>query len=314
MDFVEQKQELLPGLVSIMIPTYERPVFFEKALQSALSQTYSYYEVIVCDNSRDEETAVLMQKYRSNSHVRYVRNREARTKAENFMPFEHLARGEYLQWLMDDDILAPGKLSLMVRCFKKEPKVVLVTSRRGMIDAEDNYLGQRAQELQIDGLYGVYTGRELGNCMLEDYVNPIGEPSAALFRRRDLRNHYWRAESRGYRAISDVAMWLELLEKGECAVFREPLSLYRRHEAQEGQKDDVILLSRIEWFHLATEYYDRRIFLERWGSYTRLMNGLCKEYETVIWPERKRFSLCPNWERYLLCIWKMRGLLDNGPA
>ena len=77
--------ETIPGLVSIMIPTYERPRMFEEALKSALAQTYPHVEIIVCDNSRDERTAELMEKYLTDPRVKYVRNREAKSKEENFM-------------------------------------------------------------------------------------------------------------------------------------------------------------------------------------------------------------------------------------
>ena len=128
-------------LVSIMIPTYNRPAYFRETLESALSQTYPNVEVVVCDNSMDDRTEDLMQAYRADVRVRYVRNREAKTKEENFMPFEHLAQGEYLQWCMDDDILLPDKITLMVDAFLSEPTATLVTSVRGVIDGEGRYLG-----------------------------------------------------------------------------------------------------------------------------------------------------------------------------
>ena len=88
-----------------------------------------------------------------------------------------------------------------------------------------------------------------------------------LFRRRDLTHHYWNAEVRGYKVISDVVMWLELMEKGDLLVFKEPLSYYRRHGAQEGQRGEVLLLSRLEWFSLLTEYYERGVFLHSLADY-----------------------------------------------
>ena len=44
-------------LVSIMIPTYNRPNYFRETIESALAQTYPNIEIIVCDNSTDERTA-----------------------------------------------------------------------------------------------------------------------------------------------------------------------------------------------------------------------------------------------------------------
>ena len=261
-------------LVSIMIPTYNRPAYFRETLESALSQTYPNVEVIVCDNSTDDRTEELMQVYRADVRVRYVRNREAKTKEENFMPFEHLAQGEYLQWCMDDDILLPDKITRMVDAFLSEPTATLVTSIRGVIDGDGAYLGQWQDAPPIRGRYGCFAGAAVGHIMLTNAASFLGEPSAVLFRRRDLTHHYWRAESRGYLAISDCAMWLELLEKGDAVIFGRPLNLFRRHDGQEGVQPDTLVLSRIEWKRLVEEYWRRRVFLTEAADYHAIMDYL----------------------------------------
>ena len=101
-------------LVSIMIPTYNRPELFEKTLQSVLAQSYDNIEVLVNDNSTNEDTNSLIRKYECDSRLRYYRNMDAKCKEDNFRPFEHIAKGEYLQWCMDDDVLHKDKLSMMV--------------------------------------------------------------------------------------------------------------------------------------------------------------------------------------------------------
>ena len=51
------------GLVSILIPTYNRPILFEETLRSALAQTSPQVEILVNDNSTNADTALLMKKY-----------------------------------------------------------------------------------------------------------------------------------------------------------------------------------------------------------------------------------------------------------
>ena len=293
-----QWQLILPWpLVSVMIPTFNRPGYFEQTLRSVLAQTYQNLDIIVCDNSTDEATANLMQKYLADPRIRYIRNREARSKAENFAPFESLARGEYLQWLMDDDLLAPEKIAKMIRVFQQHPQVALVTSRRGIIDAEGQLLGQAADKLVIKGEYLIAEGREAGRIMLSQMSNYLGEPSAVLFRRQDLRNHYWQAESRGYQTISDVAMWLELLEKGDCAIFRDPLSYYRRHGGQEGQQADTVLLSRIEWLRLGEEYYARQLFLPTAADFLSLLAHILNG-AAMLTQKLRPLASDEMWQRY----------------
>ena len=265
-------------LVSVMIPTYKRPAYCEQAVRSALEQDYSSLEVIVCDNSPDEETADILAQFASDRRFCYVRNREARTKADNFAPFERLAQGVYLQWLMDDDLLLPGKISRMAECLSQHRNVTLVTSNRRFIDGGGHVLPDCSPFNGVPEPYGVMEGNLLGREVLMHQINSIGEPSAVLFRRQDLEHHYWRADCRGYLALSDMAMWLELLEKGDCAVFSQPLSAYRRHEGQEGQQPEVVLLAKLEWFQLGEESYFQGRFLDR-EAYVRMLESLLDWHE-----------------------------------
>lgn len=274
----EYAEELLP-LVSIMIPTYNRPKYFKIALESALAQTYPKLEIIVCDNSTDECTARLVEQY-ADPRIVYLRNREAKTKEENFLPFEKMAHGEYLQWLMDDDVLEPDEIERMLRCFFENPTVTLATSNRRWIDD----LGREIRSaLQFDFgsqvEYEIISGKAIGKHMLLNIGNNIGEPSAVLFRRKDLVHHYWRAECRGYLTISDIVMWLELLQRGDCACFQQPLSSYRRHAGQEGQQDDVILLSRLEWIRLLKECRADGYFVENNDEYKMAIGKLVWDAE-----------------------------------
>ena len=271
-------------LVSIMIPTYNRPRLFEKTLQSAIAQTYENIEILINDNSTNEDTYFLMKKYLVDKRVRYFRNREAKCKADNFSPFEYSAKGEYLQWCMDDDILHKDKLTMMVPVLRDNPSVTLVSSQRGFIDMAGNEVDGEKINIVPDALIGMgYHGVAAGGFILTELSNILGEPSAVLFRRNDLQHHYWQADCRGYKAISDVVMWLELLEKGDLYLFREPLSFYRQHSSQEGQQAEVILLSRCEWLKLLIEYYERGVFINEeqyqkgkdklYNDYLRLSNN-----------------------------------------
>lgn len=243
-------------LVSIMIPTYNRPELFEKTLQSAVDQDYPNVEIVVNDNSTNEETAGVIAKYLSDRRIKYNRQAWAKNKADNFSTFQGLVKGDYLQWCMDDDVLVPNKITLMAQVLDKDASVSLVASQRGFIDEKGNILeGCGTDIVPADVLYKAYDGRAVIEFMLRNCNNLVGEPSAVLFRRQDLQNHYWHADCRGYKVISDVAMWLELLERGNLFLFREPLSYYRRHGGQEGQRPEVILRGRLEWLQLLGEYY-----------------------------------------------------------
>ena len=271
-------------LISVLIPTYNAPEYFKIALDSARAQDYEPMEIIVCDNSTDDRTEQMMQAapYADDPRITYVRNREAKTKEENFAPFEQLIHGDYVQWLMHDDVLLPGKLRKMAAILDTMPGVTLVTSQRNVIDAEGRPFDLWIQtKLDIRGEYQIFKGRTFGSNMLRSIGNWIGEPSAVLFRRAELAHPYYHAESRGYLRISDVAMWLELMEQGDLCMFRDPLSSFRCHEAQEGQQPDVILENRLEWARLIRDYAVRGIFLETKEEVREALENLLWDYDDM---------------------------------
>lgn len=266
-------------LVSILIPTYNRLSFFKEALRSAVSQSYPNVEIIVCDNSSNEDTFAYMQLFRNHPRVKYFRNRLAQSKRENFMPFKDLANGDYIQWLMDDDMLSENKLTEMSSLLLKNQHVTLVTSYRTYIDAQGKLLPNSYPPLKTETC--ILNGKDVGHYCLINMQNYIGEPSAVLFRRVDLINHYWEAVCRDYHVISDVAMWLELLEKGNLAYVIDPLSSFRKHSGQEQNNINVYLKARNEWFKLAKEYFERRIYIANESDYETFLNNFILDNSEV---------------------------------
>lgn len=50
-------------LVTVLIPTYNRPYFLSMAIESVLAQTYPSIEIFISDNSPNEDTKNMMQQY-----------------------------------------------------------------------------------------------------------------------------------------------------------------------------------------------------------------------------------------------------------
>lgn len=92
-------------LVTVGIPTYNRPLGLEKTLQCILKQTYIQLEIIVSDNcSTDNNVLPILQKYAAqDSRIKYFIQEKNLSLVPNFQFLIDNATGEYFMWAADDD-------------------------------------------------------------------------------------------------------------------------------------------------------------------------------------------------------------------
>jgi len=64
--------------ISVLIPTYNRPAFLRQALESVLNQTRLPDEIIIGDNSENnDENYALFQEFRQNHpFIKYIKNKK----------------------------------------------------------------------------------------------------------------------------------------------------------------------------------------------------------------------------------------------
>lgn len=106
--------------VSIVIPTFNRALFIERAVRSVLAQTYSDIEVVVVDDgSTDDTKTVLTSLAREDVRVRclYHRTNRGANAARNTGCY--VASGEYIAFLDSDNEWLPSKLELQMEVFEQ---------------------------------------------------------------------------------------------------------------------------------------------------------------------------------------------------
>ncbi|WP_052420963.1 glycosyltransferase family 2 protein [Paraburkholderia ferrariae] len=237
-------------LVSILIPTYNRPDYFEAALKSALAQTWQNIEIVVTDDSTTDDTEALVVNYQSKyDNIRYVRNRPGLGAARNFRKCMSLARGEYINYLMDDDLFHPEKIERMMAIVAADPDVTIVTSPRAMIDKSSAIGAQIASLSSFLQRDAILPGKAIANICLRDVFNYIGEPTTVLFRADSLDEPYGVFAGRAYGCNADMASWIPLMCKGKLGYVHATLSYLRVHEGQQSHELSMHLLGIADWLH-----------------------------------------------------------------
>lgn len=113
MEILEEK------LVSVIIPTYSRPAFLKRAINSVLNQTYKNIEVIVVDdNNPDSEfrkcTEHLMAEFELNSKVVYIKHSKNKNGSAARNTGIDNSQGKYVAFLDDDDEFLEHKIEKQV--------------------------------------------------------------------------------------------------------------------------------------------------------------------------------------------------------
>jgi hypothetical protein len=116
------------SLVTIGIPTYERPAELERAVRSALDQDHRELEVLVSDDaSPDPAVGTVASKLASSDpRVRVTRQATNLGHAGNYQWLLEEARGEYFMWLADDDWIDPGYVTRCLDALRQDRAAVLV--------------------------------------------------------------------------------------------------------------------------------------------------------------------------------------------
>lgn len=114
-------------LVSILIPAFNAQEWIADTLRSAIAQTWPSREIIVVDDGSVDQTFAIARQFESEG-VRVVSQENRGAPAARNKAYS-LSKGEYIQWLDADDILAPDKIARQMEVVDQ------VQSKRALISA-----------------------------------------------------------------------------------------------------------------------------------------------------------------------------------
>jgi glycosyltransferase involved in cell wall biosynthesis len=200
-------------LVSIIIPTLDRPRYLREAIDAALAQTYRNIEVLVFDNGTLEETrSVAEEAARRDSRVRFRRNEYNLGMSGNFNALGAAARGEFLVAIGDDDRLLPAFVGRLVEAMR--PDVRVAFSNHYLIDAEGRRLVQ--ESVTYSRQYGrdILPAGLLQNPEAAAWRQSI-PMSASLLRTEDLQRFRFREDLN----TPDTEFFIRLAREGWGFVF-----------------------------------------------------------------------------------------------
>jgi glycosyltransferase involved in cell wall biosynthesis len=212
---------MTPGIVSVIIPTYNYGHFVTEAVDSALAQGYQHREIIVVDDGSTDNTRQILDPYRDRIQYIYQPNQGLSAARNTGIRAAH---GEYIALLDSDDVWHPRKLELQVSYLREHPEIGLlatnqVSDRRDCWPAVDDDVCSRVPILYaLDEVVGrAHFG-----------------PSSVLIRRSCLDAVGLFDPS--LRCVEDRDMWIRLGSRFGLAKLPVVLLWYRLHAASLSNK------------------------------------------------------------------------------
>ena len=112
-----------PGLVSVVVPVFNRAAGLREAVASVVAQSHRPLEVVIVDDGSTDDTPALADELaRAHEGLVRVAHQPNGGPGAARETGRRLARGEYVQYLDSDDLLLPRKLELQVAALRAQPE------------------------------------------------------------------------------------------------------------------------------------------------------------------------------------------------
>ncbi|MFC1461399.1 glycosyltransferase family 2 protein, partial [Verrucomicrobiota bacterium] len=166
-------------VVSVCIPVFNGAPFIAKAIESALAQTFTSFELVVLNNASTDNTAEIVSGYHD-PRLRVINNPVNIGAIGNFNKTLSIAQGQYVKILCADDYLYADCLEKQVAAMEApgNEAVVMVCCSRDIVDEH----GAKWLKRGFLARSGRMNGRLAVRRNVRSGANLIGEPSAVLLR------------------------------------------------------------------------------------------------------------------------------------
>lgn len=222
----------MPPLIQIFIPTYNRPTLVLNAINSALNQTFSSFELIVSDNSTSDETENILKDIFDNRLI-YKRRKPSLEAIDHFNTILKEVTSKYFMIFHDDDTMIKNSLSVLYNKIMINSKygVIAVGSNANCIKNGKSFLYNAS--LKSDVLI------DNKNELIRRYLLYDIVPFSSYLYRSDVAKKLKLEFDKGGK-YCDASFIVSLLNLGSILHISIPLMNYYLHSGQDSCINDFI--------------------------------------------------------------------------
>lgn len=241
------------GIVTIGIPVKNMPQYVLHAIRSVVAQTYPKWELLIVDDGSTDDTAAVISKYLAenpDSRIQLIRFPENKGDREACNYMLEMAKGDYFAALSADDLIEPTYIERVLGVLAPNPILEFCSTQTDFIKQDGAPFTDPHPFKQIE---------KASNKSREDWLARLHFGNVyfgvGTFRTQALRDvGGWK---QSYGVLSDYAMYLEMLARGNIYVIEEPLTHTRITGANMSTQFDP------EWLKKAYAEIKARFYLPR---------------------------------------------------
>ena len=234
--------------VTIIVPTFQQHKYVVRAVTSALSQDYRNLEVVVCDDSRDDQTKeALLPILNKNQRLIYIKNPVQLGRAANYRnALYHHASGEWVLTLDGDDYLIDSSfITDAMNGIQMDREIVWVLGGGEIRQEESNerssLLSTRIPHVRSSTNSDIIQGIDYMKWF--PYHRGFLHLCALFHRKTALSIDFYRCDL----LSSDLESFMRLALHGKLFLIKRVVGVWWQHSENAGQKaseDEILYNSR----------------------------------------------------------------------
>lgn len=188
-------------LISVVMATYnESSEQIEKSISSILNQTYENFELLIYDDSTNENTKNTINRFKVDSRVRIQRSPERLGLVKSANKGLAESKGKYIARMDGDDIALPDRFEKEVAFLETHPDIFVVGGAISIINENDEVVSKR-----------VYPQKGLKLRLFSCFRSPFANPTVLM--RRELVDVGFRYDV-NLKKSEDLDFWLRIQNEG----------------------------------------------------------------------------------------------------
>lgn len=236
-------------LISVLMGIYNCEDTLEEAVQCIINQTYSNWELIMCDDCSTDNTLKIAKKLAEIDHrIQVIENKKNLTLAPTLNRCLSIAKGEYIARMDGDDLCSLDRFEKELSFLEEHQQYVLVSCNMDLFDKEGVYktifyLPKPSKKDFVETSPFCHAG-----CMMRvDVLRKLGGYSESLNRQR----------------VEDYDLWVRMYAAGflgynlseSLYAMRDDRNALHRRTFQNRLNEAKVKAEVCKMFNLPAKYY-----------------------------------------------------------